>query len=366
MLVKQKPEDFIVEEVLDLNTEERGDYAYFILKKKNWATLKALHFLAKQLHMNVKRFAVAGQKDRQGITKQHVSAYRVSERTLENVKMKDITLTFVGYGKTPIALGQLKGNRFTITVRDVKKPLHALSAVANYYDEQRFGGYRPNLHRIGKEILKGNYETAVKMFLLYPFPSETQDHVIARTWMEEHWGEWNIHTYPRHMINERMLIGHLEKHPGDFKGALKALPRQLFTMTTQAYQSYLFNESLARYLKQTYKHYSEVPYALGTLVFVDEYLDVDWPIVGYESKLEGDVKNIVEGLMKEEDVWYDTFHCEIPALSSPGLTRKAMIKVEDFRLGALHGGVQEVSFFLPKGSYATVVMKALSQDVSDT
>jgi len=35
------------------------------------------------------------------------------------------------------------------------------------------------------------------------------------------------------------------------------------------------------------------------------------------------------------------------------------VRVDDFRLGSFENGVQEVSFFLPKGSYATVVMKAL-------
>lgn len=359
MIIKQMPEDFVVEEVLELALKERGDYAYFILEKKNWTTLKALRFIAKMLHMNVMRFAVGGQKDRQGITRQYVSAYRVPGRTLEKIRLRDIKIEFVGYGDTPIALGQLNGNLFHITARDLKNPLHQISFVVNYYDEQRFGGYRPNLHIIGKEVLRGNYEHAVQLFLLYPFPSETQDHVDARTWMEQHWGEWNINKYPRHMIHERMLIGYLAKRPGDFKGALKALPRQLFTMMTQAYQSYIFNESLARYLKKHFTNYREVPYALGTLVFVDAFVDIDWPLVGYESKLSGDVKEIVEALMKEEGVWYETFKCEIPALSSEGLTRKAMIPVKDFQLSPYKNGVQEVSFFLPKGAYATVVMKAL-------
>jgi len=64
-------------------------------------------------------------------------------------------------------------------------------------------------------------------------------------------------------------------------------------------------------------------------------------------------------MMREEHIWYETFHSEIPALASEGLTRKALVKVDDFRLGSFENGVQEVSFFLLKGAYATVVMKAL-------
>lgn len=359
MVVKQELEDFIVEEVLDLHVQEKGNYSYFILEKKNWTTLKALDTIARQLHTTDKRFAVAGQKDRKGITRQYVSAYQVSQEQLLKVKIKDITIEFLGYGDKALALGQLRGNRFHIIARDLEKPLKELHAVPNYFDEQRFGGYRPNMHIIGKKILFGEYEEAVKLYILYPFPGETEDYVAARVWMEQHWGEWNVLMFPRYLFNERKLLSYLAQHPKDFKGALQSLPRQLFTLFTQAYQSYIFNESLSRYLKKQYKDHREVPYALGSLVFVDSYKDLDWPIVGYKSQLLGDVKDIVEEVMKEEGIWYESFHCEIAACSSEGLTRKAFMKVQDFSLGEFQEGVQEVSFFLPKGCYATMVMKAL-------
>jgi len=360
MIIKQQIEDFRVEEVMDLVLQEKGQYGYFILEKRNWTTLKALDFLAKQLRVNVKRFAVAGQKDRKGITRQYVSGYGLTNEMLQQVRLKDIRLEFLGYSEKAIALGQLRGNRFRIVARGLEKPLREIHSVVNYYDEQRFGGYRPNLHLIGKKVLLSEYEEAVKLFLLYPFPTETADYVAARRWMEAHWGEWNVEKFPRYLYHERTLIAYLRDHPGDYKGALKSLPRQLFTMLTQAYQSYIYNESLARYLKKKYRQHWEVPYAIGTMVFVDAYHDIDWPIVGYKSTLHGEVQEIIEALMREEKIWYETFHSEIPALASEGLTRKAMIHVDDFRLGDFENGVQEVSFFLAKGAYATVVMKALS------
>src|SRR3989344_2391469 len=289
MAIKQKLEDFYVEEVLDLHLQEKGNYSYFLLEKKNWTTLKALDALAQALHITVKRFAVAGQKDRKGITKQYVSGYQVAEEKLKQVRLKDMQIHFLGYGDKAIALGQLRGNRF---------------------------------------------------------PIETPDYVTARLWMENHWGDWQVDKFPRYLYNERKLISYLRGHPKDFKGALKSLPRQLFTMLTQSYQSYLYNVSLSRYLKKNSPKYYEVPYVLGKLVFVDEYKDFDWPVVGYKSQLFGEVKEILEELMKEEDIWYETFHSEIPALASEGLTRKAFIRVEEFSLGAFHEGVQEVSFCL--------------------
>ena len=46
--LKQIPEDFIVREISDYEVDESGSYAYFVLKKKNYNTLKE----------NLKRFAL--------------------------------------------------------------------------------------------------------------------------------------------------------------------------------------------------------------------------------------------------------------------------------------------------------------------
>jgi tRNA pseudouridine13 synthase len=359
MKLKEKFEDFYVEEVLHLDVKERGDYIYFTLDKTNWTTLKAIQFIADALYTNSKRFSFAGQKDRRGVTKQTVSAFRISERQLERVRLRDIKLTFLGYGDKPIGLGSLSGNKFRIVAKELEKPLEYNQVVVNYYDNQRFGGYRPNLHKIGKLTLQGKYEEAVKLFLLYPFPNETADYRKARRWMEKYWGNWVPQKFPKHLIMEKKIIGHLQKNPTDFKGALKSLPRQLFTMITQSYQSYIFNESLARYLKSKYDSYKEVEYSCGTFVFVDTFEDIDWELVGYESKLEGDQKKFIEEVMREEDIWYETFNCEVPALASKGIQRKAMVEIKDLTLGDFKNNTQFVSFFLQKGSYATVVLKSL-------
>ena len=361
MKVKDRAEDFLVEEVLHLDIKKRGQYAYFLLEKKCWNTIKAVNEISKILKISAKRFAFAGQKDRLGITKQYVSAFQVSERDLERIRLKDITIKFVGYGDKPINLGDLEGNKFKLRIKELKRPLRQINCIVNYYDDQRFGGYRPNMHLAGKEALLGNYEKAIRILLLYPFPGETPDYKEARKYMEDSWGNWDIRLLPNSLVLEKNIIGYLMNNKNDYKGALKSLPRQLFMMLTHAYQSYIFNESLARYLRKHNKNYREVKYTVGTFVFVDDYFKKDWPIVGYESNLDGEMKEIIEKIMKEENIWYDTFKCEIPALASKGLKRRAMVKVKEFKLGKFDKtkGEQEVKFFLSKGSYATIVMKSL-------
>ena len=350
MLIKETPEDFVVEEVLDLKLKNKGDYIYFILEKKNWTTLKAIECIANQLKIPVKRFSFAGQKDRAGITRQYVSAERVSLEKLNQINLKDIKIEFAGYSDWPISLGSLKGNNFKIVVRNLDRPLQKVDFIVNYYDEQRFGGYRPNLHLVGKNYLLGKYEEAVKLFLLYPFENETKDYVKARKRQEKEWGKWHVDRYPKYLINERKVIGYLAKNPGNYGNAFKVLPKQLFDMIPQAYQSYIWNESLAQYLREKFE-YREVEYSIGKLVFVNRFVDLDWPIIGCDSKLKGDEKRIIEMLMKKEGVWYDNFN--------KSLNRKAMVKVENFKLGLFNKQIQEVSFFLPKGAYATMVIKSL-------
>jgi tRNA pseudouridine13 synthase len=358
MLIKQKPEDFRVNEIYT-DIPDGQKYCIFTLEKKSWTSLKAVEFIAKKMKLSVKRFNIAGQKDRQGITKQYVSCADVGKRDIEYVRLKDIKLEFVKYSSEPIKLGGLDGNEFKIIVRELDKPLKDIKFVPNYYDDQRFGGFRPNLHLVGKEVLKNNYEEAVKLLLLYPFENETEDYKEARKYMEENWGDWVTFDMPRSFVNERKIVGYLEKNDGDFKGALGALPRHLFSMIPQAYQGYIFNLTLSRYLKSKFKC-KEIPYTLGKLAFCDKYIDLDWPIVGYESKLDGEIKKIIEDVMKEEKITYNIFKHEILKLRSKGIYRKAMVKV-DVKLGELNKNTQKVEFSLPPGSYATIVLKALDQ-----
>jgi tRNA pseudouridine13 synthase len=359
MIIKAVPEDFRVDEILKISTQDRGDYAYIKVEKKLWTTLKVVQEMADRLKVSPQRFAFAGQKDRQGITKQYMSVFRVSDRAIEKLKIKDVKIKFLGYGAEPIYLGKLEGNKFTIVARDVKKKLHKVEAVPNYYDDQRFGGYRPNFHMVGKQTLLGNYEEAVKLLLLYPFPEETDHFKEARIYMDKNWKKWETFSLPKEMVIEKKVVGYLKKNPRDFKGALKALPRQLFTMLTHAYQSYLFNESLGQYLKTRYKDYKVVVYSVGNFIFVDEFEDLDWPIVGYETQLKGYQRRIIESIMRKEGISYDTFRSPIPALASKGITRKAFIKPGNLKIGTCKNKIQKVSFTLPKGSYATIVMRGL-------
>ena len=71
--IKQIPEDFIVNEVIDIKLNPKGSYSYFILKKKDYATPAAIEKIARFLNIPVKKVGYAGAKDRRAVTTQLIS-----------------------------------------------------------------------------------------------------------------------------------------------------------------------------------------------------------------------------------------------------------------------------------------------------
>ncbi len=87
--IKQSPEDFFVREISTVEIEEEGSYSYFLLRKTNYTTLRALQHIAKALNTQLKNMGFAGSKDKNAVTEQVVSAKNIGKEKLERVKLKD-------------------------------------------------------------------------------------------------------------------------------------------------------------------------------------------------------------------------------------------------------------------------------------
>ena len=93
MKFKSEPEDFIVEEVSTIKPEKKeNEYTYALLKKTNWTTARAIKFLARHLRVSKVRVGFAGNKDKNAITSQVISLWKIKKDDLEKVKIKDIEL----------------------------------------------------------------------------------------------------------------------------------------------------------------------------------------------------------------------------------------------------------------------------------
>ncbi|KAK3747764.1 hypothetical protein QZH41_008791 [Actinostola sp. cb2023] len=140
----------------------RGNYCRFVLHKENKDTMEAICLLAKLVHVKASVFSYAGTKDRRGVTSQEVTAYRVQAQRLKglNRTLKGILLGNFEYVQERLTLGQLSGNHFVITLRnvggkqeEVEEAMTSLKDIGfiNYFGLQRFGTAAVPTHHIGKQ-----------------------------------------------------------------------------------------------------------------------------------------------------------------------------------------------------------------------
>ena len=178
-------EDFIVEEIpLPEKGGTSGPYLICKLTKTNWELQHAIKEIAKRLGISHRRIGWAGTKDRNAITQQMISIYKVTAEQVSEIRCKDITLEPVRTVNEALSLGDLLGNRFAITIRDclpqdLEARVRATNETAgqglpNYFGLQRFGATRPVTHLVGECILRGDFEQAVVTYIGKEFPGRTR------------------------------------------------------------------------------------------------------------------------------------------------------------------------------------------------
>lgn len=332
--LKQIPEDFVVVEVSNVKAEPQGKYLYFWMKKRGRNTIDAIKEIAKALHIHEKDIGFAGSKDKQAVTEQLISISGVKKEVMENLTIKQVLLEFHGYGKNPISLGDLQGNEFEIVIRNLgKEKLEEIILVENYFDEQRFSEHNVE---IGRHLLKKEFGKAVSL------------------------------------IDDLQVAKYLEQKTTDSVGALKKLSMRLLRMYVNAYQSYLWNKTVALYLQKKGKVLKKLNYSGGELIFVsnsEQFKDLKIPLIGFghEDSEDAEIQEIIDEIMDEERLSYTDFVIkQIPQLTLEGELRKVVVPVHDLEIGRkaadeLNEGKKKVkvTFTLPKGSYATMVMKKI-------
>ena|SRR3989344_2969697 len=319
-VIKQNPDDFFVEEITKLKSKEKGDYLYFILEKKGWNTLEVLDVLARKLKVSKDRFNVAGIKDKNAFTRQYVSVRGVSWDNLNKIVIKNVKLSFFGYGDERIKLGQLKKNRFRIIVRDLEKEYDKISFIENYFDEQRFSGKNVI---IGRALVKREFRKVCFNLRL----------------------SWNR---------------------GDYVNAIRKIGNRMLRFYINSYQSYLWNKAVCKYLKKRNNDCFEVGYSHGSFVFCNkETENIKIPVVGFLTELNGELAEIYKKILKEERIKKEDFLIkEIKEISSEGNTRNL---IEKFEMNVTYAKDETrknrlkaiLEFELSAGSYATIVVKKM-------
>lgn len=320
-ILKDQPEDFIVEENISpsIFSQEPTHYHVYLLTKKNYTTERAVRQVAFSLKKPRNKFSYAGTKDKKAITKQHIVIQGVSKEQVEKLVLEDISLEFKGYAKNHLRLGDLESNRFHIVIRNAPGPIQEKETfeVPNYFDDQRFSTQNVT---IGMHLLKKEFDKITALLI-------------------EHDDDFS-----------EKISAHLEKLPNDHIGAIRLLPRKTMLFFVHAVQSLLFNELLKKEITPTYTS----SYSQGELYFADEYTFThQLPLLGFEH----DEHPILEEYGLSSRNFLIT---SMPELSLSGSMRNAFFTVKNFLAEEIDEVTKKVSFDLPKGCYATIVIRQLA------
>lgn len=378
MKIKQKPEDFSVEELDRYETARAGPFALYRLEKWDIGTIEALRNVARKWGIPRSAISFGGLKDRHARTVQTVSIRGGPDRDFQGSAFR---LIWLGRSRDPITRASFQANRFEIVVRDLGEipdlgPVRRWG-VPNYFDDQRFGSLRGTSREfIGRALVRGDAEKALHLALASPSPRDRHRPRGIKTLLRDRWGDWAGLRQALPRGPQRSIVDYLAGHPGAFGRAFELLDPALRELYVSAYQSHLWNRTLLELLRSLPDTF-EVPAAAGRLLFYrsldpathDRLAGLEIPLVAPGQVFEGKAKEAVERILAEERVELRQFRLKAlrrtffgkgkrPALVAP--TALSTEEAED----ELHRGRRKLvlRFELPKGSYATIILKRLFQD----
>lgn len=395
--IKERPEDFLVEEIPLYEPQGSGEHLYMLVEKRNLSTTQMVSIIAH--HFGVGREAVgfAGMKDKRAVTRQLVSVHLPGRKRegMTPLQQERLTVLWTDWHANKLRPGHLAGNRFIIRIRgvDATKAVHAhrvlsrleKTGVPNRAGEQRFG-YMARNHEIGRALLLGDHRGALDQ-LLGPGDLAPPWQVEARRLYAERKYAEARDLYPRVARTERRALAVLARGDGPKRAIDDMDPLQRRYFIT-AFQSAVFNSVLEERL------------AAGTLACVEEG-DLAWkhdngavfPVTAEE--LEGERGAELRGRLERLEVspsgpmWGADMtraggavgERELAALKATGVTPETMDEYRQRtgdRMAAegarkplrvplmypdVEGGVDEhghyirCTFELPRGAFATVVMR---------
>jgi len=158
------PETFVVEEVPLYPFSGEGEHLILKVRKKNLSTWEMLQAISEQVGVKLRDIGYAGLKDKNALTYQYISLPKKYEEKLGHLSHPAIKIIEKTYHTNKIRLGHLKGNRFFIRLKkvspvDAKRIDEVLRTIEkegmpNYFGYQRFGNEGDNW-RLGEQIVAG-------------------------------------------------------------------------------------------------------------------------------------------------------------------------------------------------------------------
>ena len=354
----KEPEDFIVEELPLYEPIRTGTHTFFAIRKRNLSTFEAINRIGRDLQVRTQQFGYAGLKDKNAVTTQVLSVEGVLPEQVLKIDQPDIEVLWAEQHPHKLRVGHLQGNRFQIRLREI--PHDALSCVErvmerlategvpNRFGAQRFGN-KNDSHLIGKALVKADWNAVVRYMLT---DDALQVDAIARRMQRE-----------------------LAKKTAE--EVVMCIPHRLRKLFLSAYQAFLFNRVLEKRASClgtllegdiAVKHDNDAPFLVVDATAEQSRADAfkispSGPIFGYKMRLPtGDVLALETSLLTEDGVRFETFR-KVVGIRLPGTRRPLRMPMQLHEVSAVNGEGVCLSFTLPAGGYATVVLEELMSNI---
>ncbi|QMU53670.1 MAG: tRNA pseudouridine(13) synthase TruD [Nitrosopumilus sp.] len=363
--IRVDPEDFQVTELISKKIQnsinDQNGYAVYKLKKKKIDTNHALSGIFRQRGIRLKSL---GLKDASAITEQYVCSGNKG-RAIEDFSTDKYSLEHLGFVKKPLSKKDMVGNHFKLKISECQNGLSNFTEydrILNFYGYQRFGSKRPVTHLIGKALLQRDFQKAVDLILSFTSTYDSKENTEIREKLSD--GK-NYEKYfdkvPLQMDIERMVLREMIEH-GEPIRAIRIIPVSLRRFYVQAYQSFIFNQSLSAAFVDGENLFEA---QIGDVCFdshgiIGKYVQgsdqkLALPFVGYSYYKKTRFDFQISKILKHEDVSpRDFFIKEMQEVSSEGGFRQAAIHCSN------HSSRDNtVEFSLSRGSFATILLREI-------
>ena len=333
------PRDFIVDEIPLYEFSGEGEHLVVHIRKKDMTTWEMVGAIARYLDIKNRDIGYAGLKDKNAMTMQYISLLaKDNEERLKDFRHDKIKILGTQRHNNKIRVGHLKGNHFKIRLKKVlgvqKDKLDSTlkwikdHGIPNYFGNQRFGNDGDNWKE-GKDISEGKLKMRnrkTKTFLLNAYQS-----YLFNSWLSKR-------------VELSLLLHEFSQEDAE----------KIFNLTEGSLRGTKEQKQFFKLLEgDLMMHY---PY--GRVFELESLEDESKRFVERDISptglLAGKRVSRVEGVAKEIEKNYDV------EIGENGARRYAWIIVKDIQSKYVAEKAQyELSFYLPKGSYATNLLDIL-------
>jgi tRNA pseudouridine13 synthase len=247
--------------------------------------------------------------------------------------------------------------------------------VVNYFGAQRFGSARHGRGFAARSLIAGDFESAVRLLIATPARQDAGAVKAFHRAAAAGWGRWDHLARALPRGPDRRAIEVLAGG-GDFRAAFTALPALVQRMSVEAYQSHLWNATVRTMIEARLRgDLLRAEDDFGPMLFPPaaaipaEWREMSVPLLGPRSVPEGAWGSAALAALAAEGI--AAADLRIPGLRRPFFVeapRALIARAGAFALSppapddlAPDRRMRTVRFDLPRGAYATVVLRALGQ-----